>query len=180
MPLTNDGHGYTQVASTHHPLTTVDSNEPIVGPTQDAPLDERNTRDPISRFVDQDFEDVDEMERSTYRGFPKSVYSSNGDGKLYVGLDPGVLDDYYDQAVFAEDGELWMGPVREAVATLSTMIERDYFGNAEAVGLNTAPDELSEINEFESFDKYAEDIVENHIDKYETIDSFREEVLEPQ
>jgi len=41
MPLTNDGHGYTQVASTHHPLTTVDTNAPAVGQPHERPLEEQ-------------------------------------------------------------------------------------------------------------------------------------------
>lgn len=178
MSMNHDNHGYTQVASTHHPLTTVDSNAPIVGPAEEAPLDERDTRDPISRFTDKDFYEVDESDRSTYRGFPKAVYS--GEGKLYVGLDPSVLEDYYDEAVFAADGDVWMGPVREAVATLSTMIDTDYFENAEAVGIHTAPTGLPEIEEFDSFDDYVETLVADHIDKYGSIESFRENVLEPQ
>ena len=172
------GHGSFYIVSTHHPAQTADSNTNNIGKIQNKPLQGRNNpvRDPVAEFKNKDFNEVDESDRSTYRGFPESVYT--GKGKLDVGIDPSVIDDFYDEAVFAEDGELWMGPVKEAVATLSYMMEEDYFEDTNAVAITTRPTELPEISEFKNFNLYAEELVTNHMDQYETADSFRENMTE--
>jgi len=181
MPLTNDGHGYTQVASTHHPLTTVDSNEPIAGPTQEAPLERRNTQDPIANFTDQDFEDVDELRRSTYHGFPSDIYSKGTESSRHIGFNTSVIDDYYDNAIFSGDREgreLWMGPVREAVGTIRTLWDQDFF-DEDYIAISSSPSNLPSIENHETFSLYAQDLVENHTDKYNETDEMREAILEP-
>ena len=179
IPLGNDGHGYTQVASTHHPLTTVDSNTPIAGPTEEAPLDERNTRDPISRFIDQDFHEVDELERSTYTGFAHRIYSMSGDANRDVGFDSSIIDELYDQAIFSEDGSLLMGSLRSAVGTLEFMREEGHFDDYAGVSIMSAPDELPRRQEHDDFSKYAEELVDDHVKGFESDASFEESILQP-
>ena len=184
MPLGNDGHGYTQVASTHHPLTTVDSNAPAVGQPHERPLErQRNVevRDPISRFIDQDFHEVDELERSTYHGFPSDIYSKGSESSRHIGFDTTVIDDYYDNAIFSGDREgreLWMGPVREAVGTIRTLWDQDFF-DEDYIAISSSPSDLPSVENHETFSLYAQDLVENHTDRYNETDEMREAVLEP-
>jgi len=184
MPLTNDGHGYTQVASTHHPLTTVDSNAEAVGKPEERPLEEqRNVEviDPISRFVDQDFEDVDELRRSTYHGFPSDIYSKGTDSSAHTGFKSSIIDSYYEEAIFTEEQEgreLWLGPVRQAVGTLRALWDEDYF-EKEYIAISSPPSELPTIEEHENFDSYTETLIKDHIEKYAETHKMREAVLEP-
>ena len=182
IPLGNDGHGYTQVASTHHPLTTVDSNAPAVGQPHERPLErQRNVevRDPISRFIDQDFHEVDELERSTYTGFAHRIYSMSGDANRDVGFDSSIIDELYDQAIFSEDGSLLMGSLRSAVGTLEFMREEGHFDDYAGVSIMSAPDELPRRQEHDDFSKYAEELVDDHVKGFESDASFEESILQP-
>jgi len=174
------GHGFGYAVSTESPIIVVDSNTRYSGTVDEEPLQNRNDniKEPLAEFIDKEFEEVEDSNKSTYRGFPKSIYSMEGDGKLYVAIDPDVIDEYYDKAIFADDCELWLGPVRDAVGTLSYMVEEDYFEPSEAVSLTISPEDLPHTDDFEEFDQYAAELLEG-VEEYDSVDNFRQEALQP-
>jgi len=181
MPLTNDGHGYTQVASTHHPLTTVDSNAEAVGKPEERPLEEQRNvevRDPISRFVDKDFEDVDEFERGSYQAIVLQTYSKGTDSSRNIGIDSEVIDEYHDEVIFGGERELIFEAIRPAIGTMRLLLDEEYT-DKEALMITSSPADLPKIDDYDDLNQYGEELLENHLEEYDDRDELIEQAFTP-
>ena len=183
IPLGYSGHGYTQAASTEHELTLVDSNTENVGPATERPLqDRRNSgaQDYVGQFsmdklIGNDYEAL--LNRNRYIGFPINIYQSNGDGREDIRITLDNVEEFYENAVLADNG-LFMGPVRDSVATLATMNENNYF-NDEYIAITSAPTELPSREDYETLGEYAEELTENHIEVFDSPSEFEEITMAP-
>ena len=65
--------------------------------------------------------------------------------------------------------------MRPAIGTLKELANREII-EAYGVVLESNPDELPYLSDYDSFNKYAQDIMDNHVKTYDDKEEFRDRV----
>jgi len=175
------GHGSFYIVSTHHPAQTADSNTDNIGKIQDKPLQGRNNpvRDPMAAPYGKEFEELSREEQIDLHAFPTRVYSTGGNKRSKIAFGDAFIDELQDLIYTSDGANLLMNEVRDAVATTRFMLEEGYFENEgyEAVRIDTEPSNLIAIDDYQQFDDYAEDLLDNHVTPYRSVKKLEEEVF---
>ena len=178
------GHGYGLVIFRDHPFSLADSNWPVAGPVEDRVLQERPNSDAFdqvgSTVIDTDYDDLDSR---SDRGAARTILSRsisleggprNWNDIAYIDFAPEVVDDYLN-LYFEGEGDKVFDKMRPAIGTLKELANREII-EAYGVVLESNPDELPYLSDYDSFNKYAQDIMDNHVKTYDDKEEFRDRV----
>jgi len=178
------GHGYGLVIFRDHPFSLADSNWPVAGPVEERVLQDRPNSDAYdqigSRIINTDYDDLDSR---SDRGAARTILSRsisleggprNWNDIAYIDFAPEVVDDYLN-LYFEGEGDKVFDKMRPAIGTLKELANREII-EAYGVVLESNPDELPYLSDYDSFNKYAQDIMDNHVKTYDDKEEFRDRV----